>query len=402
MKIIKACILIFLTIGLLSNCDEDEKRPLVKDSTPPGPISNVEVENLPGGADISYTMPSDKDVLYVEATFESANGKLKIWKSSVFNNAIEIAGFPDTTTYTVALNAVDQSENRSSTVHVDIQPTTPPITLISESIKINSDFGGIGISWINDNQAEIAVIAEAENEDGELEQADIRYSSQKEDGFALRGYDTMPHMFLVFVRDRYDNLSSKIDTIIKPLFEQHLDKSLMKPLKLPHDAIDAAGWVMINIFDDNIGGPGFHTPSLWNDDNPTKEYPAPNRHFFSFDLGVTAQLSRFRFWQRQSTTWIYGHGNPRYIDIWGTAELNQDGSFDGWTKLVDNGEIIKPSGLPMGQLSNDDVEAAVRGHEFTFPLDAPPVRYIRFVNLKNWSGTRFLHIMEVDFWGEIQ
>lgn len=391
----------FVTIALLSNCDEDEKRPLAQDSIPPGPITNVEVENLPGGALITYTMPSDEDVLYVEATFESANGKLNNWKSSVFNNSIEVAGFPDTVNYTVDLHAVDQSENRSSAVNVDIQPTTPPITLIAESIKINADFGGIGISWINDNQADIAVIVEAENEVGELEQVDIRYSSQKEDNFAVRGFDTIPKLFSVFVRDRYDNLSNKISATIKPLFEQNLDKNLFNPIKLPHDAPDAWGWVMSNLFNDNISGSGFHTPQGWTDDNPTAEYPEPNRHFFTFDLGVTAQLSRFKFWQRQGT-WLYYHGNPHYFDVWGAAELNQDGTFDGWTKLISNGEVIKPSGLPLGQVSNDDVELAGRGHEYIFPLDAPPVRYIRFVNLENWSGSRFMHFMEIDFWGEIQ
>lgn len=393
--------LIFLTIGFLSSCDEDEKRPLVDDTTPPGPVSNIEVDNLPGGARISYTLPSDNDVLYVEASFQNADGKINNWKSSVYNNSIEVAGFPDTVNYTVVVNAVDQSENKSEPVNVDIQPTTPPITLIAESIKINPDFGGIGISWVNDNQADIAVIVEAENEVGELEQVDIRYSSQKEDNFAVRGFDTIPRTFSVFVRDRYDNLSNKISTTLKPLFEQNLDKNLMNPLKLPHDAPDAWGWVMTNMFNDNIGGAGFHTPQGWTDDNPTDEYTDPNRHFFTFDLGVTAQLSRFKFWQRQGT-WLYYHGNPRYFEVWGAAELNQDGSFDGWTKLIENGEVPKPSGLPLGQVSNDDVELGGRGHEYIFPLDAPPVRYIRFVNLQNWSGSRFLHIMEMDFWGEIQ
>lgn len=401
MKPLKIFILLFLTIGVLCSCDEDEKRPLVKDSSPPGPVTNVEVENLPGGARISYTMPADKDVLYVEATFESVNGKLNNWKSSVFNNSIEVAGFPDTVIYTVALHAVDQSENRSPAVNVNIQPTTPPITLIAESIKINPDFGGIGISWVNDNQAEIAVIVEAENEVGELEQVDIRYSSQKKDNFAVRGFDTIPRLFSVFVRDRYDNLSDKKQVTIKPLFEQNLDKNVMNPLKLPHDAPDAWGWVISNLFNDNIGGAGFHTPQGWTDDNPTDEYPAPNRHFFTFDLGVIAQLSRFKFWQRQGT-WLYYHGNPRYFEVWGAAELNQNGTFDGWTKLIENGEVPKPSGLPLGQVSNDDVELAGRGHEYIFPLDAPPVRYIRFVNLQNWSGSRFMHIMEMEFWGEIQ
>jgi hypothetical protein len=51
--------------------------------------------------------------------------------------------------------------------------------------------------------------------------------------------------------------------------------------------------------------------------------------------------------------------------------------------------MIKPSGAPYGTVTEDDRAEATKGHEFSLPLDMPPVRYIRIRILENWeaSGT---------------
>lgn len=388
---------------MLSSCDEDEKRPLIQDATPPGPVSNVEVENISGGAIVTYTLPNDEDVLYVEARYELVNGKTAIAKSSIYKKTLKIEGLGDTSEHVVQLYSVDQSENRSSPVEVIIKPTKPPVQLIRESLEISADFGGVSIFWENTTEADIAVVVSIENEVGDTEQVGIKYSYLARDEFAVRGFDTIPRVFSIFIRDRYDNISNSLVDTITPLFEEKLDQNLMKELDLPHSAPTGFGWVVSNLFDDNPNS-GYHTATGWSDPDPLPEYTDVNPHILTIDLGVEAKLSRFSFLQRPGD-WLYTHHNPRFFDVWGTAEINdqnKDGSFTGWTKLIENGEVIKPSGLPLGQLSNDDLEAAGRGHEFTFPLDSEPVRYIRFVNIESWSGNQIMHMMEMDFWGEIQ
>jgi len=69
--------------------------------------------------------------------------------------------------------------------------------------------------------------------------------------------------------------------------------------------------------------------------------------------------------------------------------------------LIENGEVVKPSGGAIGSNSAEDVAQAASGEEFEFPIEAPPVRYIRFVNLESWSTGKFMHIMEINFWGQI-
>ncbi|HCS73644.1 MAG TPA: hypothetical protein DIW17_07205, partial [Clostridiales bacterium] len=48
-----------------------------------------------------------------------------------------------------------------------------------------------------------------------------------------------------------------------------------------------------------------------------------------------------------------------------------------WIHLLTE-EIEKPSGLPMGQQTDEDNQNIADGHEFNFPIDIPKdIRYIR-------------------------
>ena len=71
----------------------------------------------------------------------------------------------------------------------------------------------------------------------------------------------------------------------------------------------------------------------------------------------------------------------------------------GWLDLIDP-VSYKPSGLPVGQFSNEDKEYASAGEEFVFPADVPAVRYIRFKALSTFTGVKFIHLMEVTFYGK--
>ncbi|RZM27264.1 MAG: hypothetical protein EOO88_14005, partial [Pedobacter sp.] len=90
--------------------------------------------------------------------------------------------------------------------------------------------------------------------------------------------------------------------------------------------------------------------------------------------------------------------NPRKVEIWGSNNPGSDGSFTNWTLLATH-EQIKPSGLPAGQLSNADNDAAAAGETITFPLDVPKVRYIRFKTVRNWSDGTYVNFNEIMMWG---
>jgi hypothetical protein len=166
-----------------------------------------------------------------------------------------------------------------------------------------------------------------------------------------------------------------------------LDKSKFREYVLPGDAGSAWGWQLNYLWDGSIAeGRGFHTPEL----------PVP--HHFTFDMGVTARLYEFKWWQRQDPTTLYNAGNPSKFEIWGSNNPAADGSYTGWVKLKEC-NCVKPSGSAVGTNTQADIDYAAAGELFKFEGGTPPVRYIRIKILQKWSGSLSTHMMEVSFWG---
>ena len=87
-------------------------------------------------------------------------------------------------------------------------------------------------------------------------------------------------------------------------------------------------------------------------------------------------------------------------EVWGRNDApSQDASWEGWTKLMDC-QSVKPSGLPVGQLSEEDRTRVAEGETFLFPKGVPEVRYIRFKVNDVWNTAegRFLTFTELTFW----
>ena len=93
----KIAILILATLFFLWNCKEMPNLGDQKDSLAPGPILNPVVENIYGGAIITYSLPKDNDLLGVKAIYQLKNdGDVLEMFSSAFRDTIKLKGFPDT------------------------------------------------------------------------------------------------------------------------------------------------------------------------------------------------------------------------------------------------------------------------------------------------------------------
>lgn len=385
----------FGSMVVLAACKKGQHKmdPLINDGVGPASISNVEVENLPGAAKISYTLPPDEDLLYILAECETEKG-VKEGKASLFGNSLLLEGFGSTTEREVTLYAVDRGENKSEPVTVSIKPMTPPMQMIRNSVGVEEDFGGVKVHFTNELEAEVVINVLTPDSLGEWTDAENWYTSQEDGAFSIRGFEAKEREFAIYVRDKWQNLSDTLIVKKTPLFEEELDKSNFSQYTLNTDAAAGYGWVMPRMWDGSLDEPdGFHTV-------PGSTFP----HHYTMDLGGVYKLSRYTFWQRgivSSTGFLYSHGNPRQWEIWGATDPAPDGSWDGWTKLADC-ESIKPSGSPIGTVTNEDREYAARGHEFLIPLEAPEVRYIRFKIINTWGGASYSHVMEVSFWGSGQ
>ena len=385
---------------VLASCAEDFRHEPIGDkskSTAPGKVSNVRVKNTPGGAVIKYTIPDNVDLQYVKAVYTTSNGAKKDVKSSFYVDSLVIEGLGDTYERTVNLFAVNRMEKMSEPESVIIQPLTPPVQLVLESLAPKADFGGFIVNFTNTAKADVSIHALMKiSEASEFLELGTMYTALRQGVFPVRA--SLPPIeleFLMYVRDKWDNFSDTIFFSLTPWKEMELYKRDFKYMNIAGDVT----WNNYNgtpeqAFDFQLGEYNFaHTA-----------FPVAFPHRYTLDLGVNVQLSRFKFYQRPGPE-LYQHGAPKHYRIYGRTDSPGTGNagdvMNGWTLLMECNSV-KPSGLALGNVSSEDVEFAARGEEFTFPADAIKVRYVRFEMLESWSGMQCSTIGEFDFFGNAE
>lgn len=382
-------ILFLITLLIISACKQEVLGPVEKDSTVPGQISNVTVENLHGAAKISYTLPADGDLLCVKAIYTTKQGEVRETKVSRFNSSLTVVGFGDTDTYQVSLYAIDKSENESVPVQTTVKPLTPSVVLTRNSLGTSPDFGGINIQYENEAEENLAIVVLTNDSLGQFSPVYTQYTNLHDGNFSVRGMKSEPTKCGVYVRDRWGNLSDTLIVTLTPLFEQLLDRTKMKGVVFSNDAPLGHGGNIAGLFDGNVMSGFYHSGDA-----------ARMPQWFTFDMGITAKLSRLTWFMRDK--FYYTLHNPRVVEIWGSNNPNPNGEFDASWTLLGTHTAIKPSGLPEGQLSQADIDAAQAGETMIFPLNVPKVRYIRFKTLKNWSNGTYVNFYELMMWGDTQ
>jgi hypothetical protein len=408
MKKIKFLLFISLLLFGIGSCKRDVMEPISKDGNAPGPIKNPTVENLAGAAKITYLLPSDENLLYIKAEYE-VNGVKREAKSSFYKKSIVVDGFGDSTEHTVTLYAVSRAEIASTPVQVTINPLTPSFIKVRKSLTVAPSFGGFVAKFVNEDLANVVIVALLwDDSQQEWKQIDADYTTttKADSAFKVRGLQPVLQKFGLFVRDRWGNLSDTLNFELTPIPEVQLDHTkfadIRKKFPIPQvaplpasglpmkEAVDYSGsYPMKNLYDGNTTSM-FHTKQ--NYDQPI---------WIPIDLGVKAKFSRYKIWQRTGS-FYYSHGNPHEWEIWGT---NTPNDVNSWVKL-DHEIMIKPSGLPIGQNSNEDIDVANAGQEYEFPENAPAVRYIAWKAIDCWGAiegqTGFFHLFELSIWGQVQ
>jgi hypothetical protein len=372
--------LVLLT-GLWSCKKRDVIGPLDHNSTAPGPVSNGKVVNLKGEAQITYTLPGDEDLLYVKAVYEIRKGVTREAKASFYTNTLLVDGFKDTSATEVSLYAVNSSEVASTPYKVTVKPLKPAYLSSFDSLKVAATFGGINIRTTNSDAKALAIIVLLKDKNGQWAQYGAVYSSLKEINQSLRGMDTTKKSFAFYVRDQFQNESDTLFATLSPLYETLIPKSGFSEYPLPTDlAVNAYGRQMRNLWDGIYNGWGSAICTYETITDTT------NGVWFTFDMGVTAQLSRFTWWHYPDPRY-FENASMRVYELWGTNNPSPSGSWTGWTKLVECRDK-KPSGLPYGTENSDDAAAGQAGSNWEIPITAPAVRYIRVRHKYNFSGLR--------------
>jgi hypothetical protein len=396
-----ACNIIAVWIILaasLFSCREEERGQYPVDSAAPEQVNVTDIRNFRGGATLVYSIPTDKDFLYVKAIYRLPNGQEKQQMSSA--SSITIKGFAKSGKTDVELISVDRSRNESRPVRVEIEPLDSPIFEVLDSLAVSAAFGGIRLAWKNTAGEDIVIGVLYRDDENRYATVENIYTSLTEGVMNIRNLPSVETDFAFFVRDIYGNYSDTLFLPFTPWKEELLDKKLWQELPLCSSfSISAgSGWSgpMSKLWD------GVTVAGLGNIYYLDRSESIPI--FFTFDLGVSAKLSRFTFWGRSE--WYFNLHHPKEIEIWGTDDpviANGNAcSWDGWNLLL-SCTSTKPSGnepLANAELTAEDRARAAAGEEFEFPLDIPFTRYIRFRCLRTWTDSQNLFLGELSFWGE--
>ena len=380
------------------SCTEDFVGQPSTDKVPPSSIQESNVIPMPGGAKISYQLPNETDISYVKGVY-NVKGVEYVVRTSVYSDTLRIEGLGSADPLEVTLYVVDHSENVSAPHKVTFTPKTPIIDLIINSLKLQADFGGVNTKWTNELGTEVGITLMATNDKGEMEEGETFYNQMKEGQFSFRGYNDEPRKFSVYVTDKWGNVSKTTEAVeLKPLYEKLLDRTKFKRHILPVDNTTnySGSYTFEKMFDNNTG-------SFWaNAGGATAPF------YFTIDLGVEAQLSRFKLYHRPGS-FYYKNSNVKNFEVWGTtvdkkdAGLLEDYWKDGWKKdpdweLLGDFTTFKPSGEGT-QVTNEDKEYAQNGFEYNIPIEKKSVRYLRFQTKLNWSGAYGTECAELMFWG---
>lgn len=390
----RCSIFILSLLLMLQGCKEEEGHgPIDTEGSAPAQIVHPKVENLPGAATISYDLPESKNLLYVKAEYEIRPGVLREAKSTFYGNSLSVEGFGKAGTYMVDLYTVGRNNKMSEPVRVTVEPLTPPLTQVFESLEIKEDWGGISLAVQNQYEADMMIDVITADDNGALGVVETFYTKTKHPQLAVRGFLPEKRIFGVTVKDHWDNRSDTLFKEVTPWFEEEIPKPF-KRIDLPTDytaAHNSGSAVVENIWDGSFAGAGFITV-------PGHGLP----QWFTFDLKEKVKLSRLVYYQRLGANYLYNSGAVRNFELYGSNNPNPDGSFDeSWTLLMEC-KSFKPSGTPAGSYTDEDLAYATAGEEFLIPTDAPPVRYLRWKTTANWGNATHVNIGEISVFGEIQ
>ena len=386
---------IFLfSLILLISCDENESG----DTVAPGSITIENIAPTNGGGIISYSLPSDSDILFVRAEYTNSLGDDVYRVSSSHNNSVEIDGLNQDTPVNVRLYVVDESQNISDPTEVEFTPLPSFIYLVQESISISPELGGVRIEW--ENIAEKTVYVHLHIVNGDDEEIRILSSDKEFENISVRGLESVETTFLTKVEDFDGNITDLEEkATISPLFEEMIDKStwtLVDNLSVNGNAWEGS---TVNFWDDVVDTAATNSDNsyfiIWRDQNGgVLNWPLD----IVINLNKNVQIHRFKVWQR--AFWYNGPtGIPYYYqeENMRSFDLFASNNAQDWT-LLGQFDIGDPSDQD-GNISQDFIDAAAEGHDFDLEGVSDAFRYLKFSITSNFGSDTYVHGSEITLWG---
>ena len=389
----KAVLFLLFIFAAIISCSDHEDL----DTSPPGVLSNVSVTPTNGGGIISYTLPSDDDILYVKAVYTNSQGEEVYRVSSKHNTSVEITGLSQLTPVNVKLFVVDLNENVSETVSIDFTPLKSFIFFVQESIQISPDLGGVKITW--ENIASKTVFVYVHILEGADEVIRILSSNNAQESIFIRGLAPSEISISTKVEDFDGNITELEEKgRYTPLFEEKIDKST---------------WTLVS--GQSINGNAYEgkTVNFWDDVVDTVETDADNSYFIAtrdnnggslnfpldivIDLNKNVKIQRFIVWQR--AYWYQGGGVTYHYQEENIKSFNLYASSDAQTwNLLGEFDIGDPRNAA-GEIPATAFQEAIDGHEFSLENTSEAFRYLKFQITSNYGSTQITVGSEITLFG---
>jgi len=389
----KAVLFLLFIFAAIISCSDHEDL----ETFPPGILSNVSVTPTNGGGIISYTLPSDDDILYVKAVYTNSQGEEVFRVSSKHNTSVEITGLSQSTPVNVKLFVVDVNENISETVAIDFTPLESFIFLVQESIQITPDLGGVKITW--ENIASKTVFVYVHISEGADEDIRILSSNNAQESIFIRGLPPSEISISTKIED-FDGNITELEEKGRyiPLFEEKIDKST---------------WTLVS--GQSINGNAYEgrTVNFWDDVVDTVETDADNSYFIAtrdnnggslnfpldivIDLNKNVKIQRFIVWQR--AYWYQGGGVTYHYQEENIKSFNLYASSDAQTwSLLGEFDIGDPRN-GAGEIPAPAFQEAIDGHEFSLENTSEVFRYLKFQITSNYGSTQITVGSEITLFG---
>lgn len=396
---------VVLMLFFFISCSEEMNEPIGSDMTVPAKVTGIEYTAIPGGAHITYALPTDANLLCVTAELVTSRGNKLSFTSSSYKNEITILGLPTEDAQKVLLYSVTTNGVRSEAATISITPYTPPYKAVLETLKMQTSWGGINVSYQNESAADLAYYLGYFDDKGDFIEYGSYYSNQEKESFAFRGLEDKERKFGIYIRDRWDNYSDTIFQTITPLREVMLDKAKFRMLQLDGDGIygTSNNEQPENLWNGVWGTEWGNNYGDWKHFIAQDKYGEQEDATFTMDIGSLTQLSRMVMNQY----YRYDNHMPKKYNIYGLVGYDDDlvpssmGDWSNWTLLAEV-ENKKEFSTAIGP--NDatavDIQNWLKGDHVNFdPEPSPPVRYIRFRCLESWNGRHNISLAEVTYWG---
>lgn len=398
--------LLTLLLLTLSNCgDADVNNPRgLSDIASQIDVNTVRVNNMSGTSIVYFDRPDDRNLKYVQAVYELADGTVRKFNSSYFTDSLVINGFPDAGEYTLKIYSVNYTEKFSEPISIKINPEQPPYKKVLDDCKVEATFAGFRFTSVDEVRTDLSIIFLRQAENGQWDEINAYYTRKSHLlQHVVRGQEAKETNFAFYAQDQWGHKSDTVYATLTPWFEMEIPKTnpLWKNMNLPTDAKmhswSGSAVSVEKMFD---GGQG-------NSSNCYHTVPGGGiPHWTTLDLGAKYIFSRVVFhWRGGMQAAYFDSYCPKTFEIHGSNNPTMNGAWDDSWELIETIQVLREDGTqtPQSQsaLTSNEKAWYTGGLNFDFPVGIPGYRYIRIRMLSTYGGVDYTAIGEMTLFGQV-